>query len=384
MCAPRQSREWRASSGSPSKLKGYFSLTLGGEAVNPLEMARAYASLANSGQRIDGSLMGNQPRAVLSIGKKANAPVEKRALGDNEAAIETRLLQGVVESGTGRRAQLSDGRPVAGKTGTTENYGDAWFVGYTPQLAVAVWVGYPNNLRPMLTDYHGDPVAGGTFPALIFKAFMEKALPQMGAQPESFTPPSYPYASPRRIVFRDGRWRLDNGYCKSTRVILYFSGEGPDTTANCKPNEVEVPDVIGMTYDEAKARLALQPLDAAPIYKPARPGQRVGLVVGELPGIRARLSSYDTVRLVVTKATHGVVPNVVGKPVARARDRLVKRGLEPVVRERAAKGKPGRVLVQQPVAGVAAERRMRVRLVVSKAKPHAKPVLGAKAKAPGG
>ncbi len=370
--------------GITSKLKGYFSLTLGGEAVNPLEMARAYASLANSGQRIDGSLMGNQPRAVLSIGKKANAPVEKRALGDNEAAIETRLLQGVVESGTGRRAQLSDGRPVAGKTGTTENYGDAWFVGYTPQLAVAVWVGYPNNLRPMLTDYHGDPVAGGTFPALIFKAFMEKALPQMGAQPESFTPPSYPYASPRRIVFRDGRWRLDNGYCKSTRVILYFSGEGPDTTANCKPNEVEVPDVIGMTYDEAKARLALQPLDAAPIYKPARPGQRVGLVVGELPGIRARLSSYDTVRLVVTKATHGVVPNVVGKPVARARDRLVKRGLEPVVRERAAKGKPGRVLVQQPVAGVAAERRMRVRLVVSKAKPHAKPVLGAKAKAPGG
>ena len=145
-----------------------------------------------------------------------------------------------------------------------------------------------------------------------------------------------------------------------------------------------MPDVIGMTYDEAKARLALQPLDAAPIYKPARPGQRVGLVVGELPGVRARLSSYDTVRLVVTKATHGVVPNVVGKPVARARDRLIKRGLEPVVRERAAKGKPGRVLVQQPVAGVAAEPRMRVRLVVSKAKPHAKPVPGAKAKAPSG
>ena len=90
----RRSREWRAKLGITSRLKGYFSLTLGGEAVNPLEMARAYASLANSGQRIDGSLMGNQPRAVLRVGKKANVPVaETQALGDNEAAIETRLLQ---------------------------------------------------------------------------------------------------------------------------------------------------------------------------------------------------------------------------------------------------------------------------------------------------
>ena len=67
-------------------------------------------------------------------------------------------------AGNGTRAALSDGRPVAGKTGTTENYGDAWFVGYTPQLVVAVWVGYPNELRPMLTDFHGEPVAGGPTP----------------------------------------------------------------------------------------------------------------------------------------------------------------------------------------------------------------------------
>src|SRR3712207_8163797 len=52
------------------------------------------------------------------------------------------------------------------------SYGDAWFVGYTPQLAVSVWVGYPNELRPMLTEYDGDPVAGGTYPALIWKTFM--------------------------------------------------------------------------------------------------------------------------------------------------------------------------------------------------------------------
>ena len=64
-----------------------------------------------------------------------NEPVEVPALRENDAAIVTRLLQEVVLDGTGVRAQLADRRPVAGKTGTTENYGDAWFVGYTPQLA---------------------------------------------------------------------------------------------------------------------------------------------------------------------------------------------------------------------------------------------------------
>ena len=53
---------------------------------------------------------------------------------------------------------------MAGKTGTTENYGDAWFVGYTPQLVAAVWVGYPDKLVPMLSQFHGHPVAGGTYP----------------------------------------------------------------------------------------------------------------------------------------------------------------------------------------------------------------------------
>jgi penicillin-binding protein 1A len=356
--------------GITSKLRGYFSVALGGEAVNPLEMARAFASLANGGKRIDGAALGNEPRAILSIehapGPDENSVVEKPALDENDAAIVTRLLQGVVESGTGKRAQLSDGRPVAGKTGTTENYGDAWFVGYTPQLAVAVWVGYPNELRPMLTDFNGSPVAGGTYPALIFKAFMEKALREQRDEPESFASPSYPYASPRRVVFRDGLWRADNGYCRNTRVVLYFVDRGPDKTADCKPNEVEVPLVKGMTYADASARLALQPLESEPVYEPARPGQRVGIVVREIPGVGARLSSYDTVRLVVTKALHGVVPNVVGKPVAKARARLARAGLVSVVRRKQAKDKSGRVVAQYPAAKSAAEPRMLVRLVVAK------------------
>jgi penicillin-binding protein 1A len=351
--------------GIQSPIKGYFSITLGGEAVNPLEMARAFASFANGGKRIDGALLGNLPRAVISVGKKQNLPVPKDELGANEAAIVTRLLQGVVESGTGRLAALSDGRPVAGKTGTTENYGDAWFVGYTPQLAVAVWVGYPDSLRPMLREYRGGPVAGGTYPALIFKAFMEKALDRLGAEPEAFAPPSYPYASPRRIVFRDGRWRADNGNCRGTRSVLFFYGRGPATTANCKPNEVEVPRVAGMTYEDAVARLALQPLAAEPIFKPAVPRQRVGYVLGQLPRVGTRLSANDTIQLIVAKPLHGVVPRVVGLSLGEARARLERVRLRPVIRRQPAGGRPGRVLSQRPRAGVAAAPRMPVTLVVS-------------------
>ena len=150
--------------GITSPLRNYFAIGLGAEAVNPLEMARAFASFANGGERVDGSIFKNRPRVVLSVNGKQNAPRAHRAISETNAQIVNRILQQVVQSGTGKRAALPD-RPVAGKTGTTENYGDAWFVGYTPQLAVAVWVGYPNTLRPMLTEFHGYAVAGGTFPA---------------------------------------------------------------------------------------------------------------------------------------------------------------------------------------------------------------------------
>ena len=78
-------------------------------------------------------------------------------------------------SGTGTSAAIS-GVDVAGKTGTTSDYGDAWFVGWTPQLTTAIWVGFPNKLVPMTTLYNGGPVEGGTFPAVIWHDFMVQAL----------------------------------------------------------------------------------------------------------------------------------------------------------------------------------------------------------------
>jgi len=313
--------------GITSPLKSYFAIGLGAEAVNPLEMARAFSAFTNGGYRIDGSVFGNRPRAIGLIQNQNrkiiddNLPVRRPRLTANEAAMVTSLLQNVVTGGTGVKAQLPDGRPVAGKTGTTENYGDAWFVGYTPQLVTAVWVGYPNNLRPMLTEYNGGPVAGGTFPALIWKAFMQRALPYLHDAPESFPSPVYPYASPRLVVYRQGKIELDNGKCHSPRELLYFQGRGPARTANCKVNEVDVPLVVGDTVVRAKERLALQPLTSQLVYQPARPRQRLGVVLRQYPS-KGTLSSYQKVTLVLPRALHGEVPKVVGLRLARAEARL--------------------------------------------------------------
>ena len=163
--------------GIRSPLDAYFSIGLGSVAVNPLEMARAYATIGNGGRRVDGSLFGDAPRVVERVQRirsgrvDENLPQPTEVTQPGEAELLTSILQDVVRSGTGRRAAVP-GVEVAGKTGTTDNYGDAWFVGYTPELAVAVWVGYPDSLRPMTYEFEGEAVTGGTLPALIWKEFV--------------------------------------------------------------------------------------------------------------------------------------------------------------------------------------------------------------------
>jgi penicillin-binding protein 1A len=355
--------------GITSRLNNYFAIGLGAEAVNPLEMARAFSGFANGGRRIDGAAFGNLPRAIVRVDDDHghliddNAVVGRRVLPPNTTALLNSLLERVVTSGTGKHAQLPDGRPVAGKTGTTENYGDAWFVGYTPQLAAAVWVGYPNQLRPMLTDFHGQPVAGGTFPALIWKSFMERALPYLQAPPESFPSPQLPYASQKYVVFRNGQLELDNGNCHSPKLVLYYSGEGPSRTANCKPNEVDVPQVVGDTVAQAKARLAAQPLTPAFIWRPAQPGERLGIVRAQFPK-NGTLSSYDKLTLVLSKPLHGVVPNVVGLRLKRARALLARLELDLDVEPGGARDS-ARVLSQSVHWDVAAKPGMKLTLVVA-------------------
>jgi membrane peptidoglycan carboxypeptidase len=291
-------------------------------------MARAYQTFADGGSRVDSSIFGNQPRVVdsITIGKKTedNGIVARRVLTSSQAQTINQLLQGVVKFGTGKAAQLP-GRQVAGKTGTTENYGDAWFVGYTPQLVAAVWVGYPDKLIPMTTEFHGRPVAGGTYPALIWKALMQKALAKQA--PVDFTPPDYDYAAPVTVVNRGGELERDDGVCRNTVQMEFFAGEGPSRVATCKENEVEIPDTVGRSLVAARAQLRGQPLTPQVVYKPAKTGERIDLVVDQFPD-KGTASAGDKITIVLRKSLHGVIPNVLGLPVGRAQAKLARLKLD--------------------------------------------------------
>jgi penicillin-binding protein 1A len=364
---PKQVAETAKTMGITTPLQGYFSIGLGAEPATPLEMARAYATLADGGYRLDSSLLGDEPQTVESVGKGDTAPVDYYArkvkipwLADGNAAIEDQMLEGVVRYGTGTAAQLP-GWTVAGKTGTTENYGDAWFVGFTPDLVTAVWVGYPNKLVPMTTLYHGKPVEGGTYPALIWNDFMEKALPYLQDGPSSFPAASVPYASPATVVNRQNQIKLDNGNCRGATSIDFFTGMAPSVSATCKPNEVDVPHVGRETLAYAEERIAGQPLQYHVVYRAAKPGERVGIVVGQKPE-SGTLSAYDTMTIFVARPLHGVVPKVVGLSVANARKRLARLKLRTFLYGSGA----GRVVAQSPRSGVAAAPGMRVLLTVKR------------------
>ena len=127
------------------------------------------------------------PGGKVDADAKWGVPKRKRVIPDGVAAVVTEILEDNVLYGTGTRAGF--GRPAAGKTGTTDNHADAWFVGYTPDLSTAVWMGYPRGEIPMLS-VHGIAVSGGTFPAEIWRLFMEPVL--AAAPVRDFPPPNDP------------------------------------------------------------------------------------------------------------------------------------------------------------------------------------------------
>ena len=176
--------------GIRTKLSTNPAMLLGGltEGVTPLEMAYAYSTLANDGVRVSGSLAPHKtgPVAIQSVDERdgrinENQKIEKRVLPAKVAQVEKDMLGMVVSSGTGKAAQVGD-EFIWGKTGTTENYGDAWFVGGNDDITVAIWVGYADKLQPMEYEHAGGPVAGGTFPAEIFHDFMTSWLEMRGAR----------------------------------------------------------------------------------------------------------------------------------------------------------------------------------------------------------
>jgi hypothetical protein len=210
----------------------------------------------------------------------------------------------------------------------------------------------------MLYEFGGQPVTGGTLPALIWRNFVQSLHEPTDSY---FDAPPYLGGETAWVVDRDGEWQRDNGYCRGARQIVYFSGSLPAKTADCKPNEVDVPRVVGMSADQARARLSQQPLGAKIVYKPARAGRIPGIVVDQTPR-HGGLSANSTVLLVVSRPRYGLIPNFVGsnlKDVGKELQRLKLR-----YHISTASGPVAVVLHQRPRPGVAAAPGMTVNLVV--------------------
>ncbi|UCD55953.1 MAG: hypothetical protein JSV16_08825, partial [Candidatus Hydrogenedentota bacterium] len=154
--------------GIKSYLQPNLSLALGSTGLTPLEITSAYATFANNG-------IYREPVSILKVVGPDGETIEEKqpretiALSEQTAYIMTTLMEGVIRRGTGRAAKAL-GRPAAGKTGTTDDCTDAWFIGYTPQLVTGVWIGY-DDMRSL-----GEKQTGGRVVAPIWTSFMKAAL----------------------------------------------------------------------------------------------------------------------------------------------------------------------------------------------------------------
>ncbi|MGE4170603.1 MAG: transglycosylase domain-containing protein [Candidatus Margulisiibacteriota bacterium] len=164
--------------GIVSPLQPVLSLPLGANEVNMLELTSAYCVLANGGVKVETT-------GITRIDDRNGSPLlkhqikEERVFDQNLIAMLVDMMRGVITNGTGKNAQLS--RPVAGKTGTTSDYRDAWFVGFVPQLVCSTWVGNDDNSKM-------HEVTGGFIPALMWRDFMIEAL--KAVPPEEFPAPN--------------------------------------------------------------------------------------------------------------------------------------------------------------------------------------------------
>jgi len=165
--------------GIKTKLEPVASVGLGSNSVGVLEMAVAYATIAARGVRSEPMAIRKVvlPNGKVDAGAGWGHPKRKRVLSDGVAYQVARILKLNIQAGTGTGA--NPGYVAGGKTGTTEDWGDAWFAGITTNASTVVWVGYPNAKIPM-TAVHGIRVAGGTFPATIWRLFM---VPAFGKHP---------------------------------------------------------------------------------------------------------------------------------------------------------------------------------------------------------
>ena len=269
------------------RLEPVCAAVLGSENVNMLEMATVFSTFSRSGTRIDPVLVTSvvNPDGTLLY---EYVPNPRPILTQSVAHQLTWVLEGVITGGTGRRAQLADGRPAAGKTGTAQLNGDATFVGYTAHRTTAVWVGFPEEVTPMTNYFNGGRVEGGTFPALIWKGVMDRAHDGIPVEDFPAPPPS-----------------------------------STSTTLPVIPETVQVPNLIGRTVsDELFAELAGGFFELNP-FEVERDDVPEGQIVSQVPaaGIVAPGNTVITVGVAIAPLTTPV-PDVIGMTEAVARQTL--------------------------------------------------------------
>jgi penicillin-binding protein 1A len=235
-----------------SPLEAVPAAVLGVNSVTAMDMASAYSTFANRGVKVAPVLVTRITRADGTVLFQHQHSQEK-VLEAGVADTLTSILEQVIERGTGTKAKLD--RPAAGKTGTADDWKDAWFAGYTPDRSTAVWVGFPqlganDQQIPMAPPHTPIRVTGGSYPAQIWQQFMSAAL--AGRPPLAFTPPT-----------------------TTTTTAPPSQLGGPATTVAVPL--VVVPDVVGAKAEEAANTLSAAGfvVERIPAREGAKPPDRV-------------------------------------------------------------------------------------------------------------
>ena len=279
--------------GVKSPIQPVNSNVLGTSNVTLLDMASAYSTFANRGVYTPPSMVTRVTRMDGTPLWKWNRELE-RALDSKLVDQLTWVLEGTITEGTGHRAKI--GRPAAGKTGTTQNYADALFVGYTPQIATAVWVGYPKGQIPMVPPLTERKVYGGTFPALIWKDVMLAAHADLPVK-DFATPPA-----------------------SSTTTV-------PDKGG------LVMPELIGLTLENAELNLENDGLgdQTLTVIEVTDADSEPGIVLGQSP--EAGTSLLDSSKILVevaiqpTETNKTKVPDLVGEVLVDVSPLLASLGL---------------------------------------------------------
>jgi penicillin-binding protein 1A len=224
--------------GVRAPLEANLSLALGTSGVSPLDQAAGFATLANAGVHIDPSPIRVVRDALGTPILDNSYPQQTEVVSAGTAYVVTSMLQSVIKEGTGY-PNADIGRPAAGKTGTTSDYRDAWFVGYTPDLVAAVWIGN-DDYRRMNESY------GGNIPARIWARFMKAALAN----------------TPKRDFALPGGEVRKVTLCSTGRPEVFVSGTEPERV--CGNGETPAPRAEPKKPVPAAARDRVDVLDATP------------------------------------------------------------------------------------------------------------------------